>query len=140
MLELADAAAHKVTIGVENVWNKFLLSPLEFCRFLDEEGSPWVKAYFDCGNVLVSGYPDQWIRILGHRLARIHIKDFKTGVGNIGGFTGLLQGDVDSSAVTQALRAANYDGYVTVEIPPAAHHQAEALTLTSRSMDAILRT
>src|SRR5437763_5822185 len=58
---------HQVTICVENVWNRFLLSPLEFRAFIDEIGSPYVRAYFDVGNVLVNGFPEQWIRILGER-------------------------------------------------------------------------
>jgi L-ribulose-5-phosphate 3-epimerase len=90
-----------VTIGVENVWNRFLLSPLEFRSFLDQIGSPWVKAYFDCANVLVHGFPEQWMRILGERIAAIHVKDFELSVGSIQGFTGLLQGDVAWPAVRQ---------------------------------------
>jgi L-ribulose-5-phosphate 3-epimerase len=133
-----EAAAHKVTIGVENVWNRFLLSPLEFRSFLDQIGSPWVKAYFDCGNVLVHGFPEQWIRILGERIAAIHVKDFKLSVGSIQGFTGLLQGDVDWPAVRQALADTGYDGYVTVEIPPTAHCQAGSLELTGRALDLLL--
>lgn len=110
------AERHGVTIGVENVWNKFLLSPLEFARFLDEVGSPRVAAYFDAGNVLVFGYPDQWIRILGQRIKKVHVKDFKTGVGNITGFCNPLQGNVPWDAVRDALKAVGYDGYVTAEV------------------------
>jgi hexulose-6-phosphate isomerase len=134
------AASHRIVIGVENVWNRFLLSPLEFRAFLDQIASPWVKAYFDCGNVLVHGFPEQWIRILGERIAAIHVKDFKRSVGSIQGFTGLLQGDVDWPAVHQALADTGYNGYVTVEIPPTAHFQAGTLQQTARSVDLILQT
>lgn len=134
----ADAKAHNVIIGVENVWNRFLLSPLEFRRFLDEIGSDWVKAYFDCGNVLVSGFPDQWIRILGSRLARVHVKDFRQSVGNIHGFAPLLEGDVNWPAVRQALRDVNYSGYVSVEVPPPAHFPEAALRRASQALDLIL--
>jgi len=55
----------KVIVAVEEVWNKFLLSPLEFARYVDEIDSPWLKAYFDVGNVVVYGFPQDWIRTLG---------------------------------------------------------------------------
>jgi L-ribulose-5-phosphate 3-epimerase len=111
-----EAERRRVAIGVENVWNKFLLSPLEFARFLDEIGSPYVGAYFDAGNVLVYGYPDQWIRILGSRIKKIHVKDFKANIGNGGGFCNPLQGDVPWAKVRAALEAIGYDEYVTGEV------------------------
>ena len=67
----------KVIIAVEEVWNKFLLSPIEFARYVDEFESPWVKAYFDVGNVVFYGYPQDWIRTLGARIAKVHLKDFQ---------------------------------------------------------------
>jgi hexulose-6-phosphate isomerase len=134
----ATAKAHKVIIGVENVWNRFLLSPLEFRRFLDDIGSDWVKAYFDCGNVLVNGFPDQWIRMLGSRLARVHVKDFRQSVDNIHGFVPLLQGDVNWPAVKQALHDVNYNGYVSVEVPPPAHFPEAALRQAAQALDLIL--
>ena len=107
-----------VAIAVENVWNKFLLSPLEMREFIDNFNTSQVGVYFDVGNVLLTGYPDQWIRILGSRIKRIHIKDFKRSVGNADGFVDLLEGDVDFEAVKQALLEINYDGYVTAEMIP----------------------
>ena len=107
-----------VAIAVENVWNKFLLSPLEMREFIDNFNTSQVGVYFDVGNVLLSGYPDQWIRILGSRIKRVHIKDFKLSVGNADGFVDLLEGDVDFEAVKQALSEINYDGYVTAEMIP----------------------
>jgi len=107
-----------VAIAVENVWNKFLLSPLEMREFIDNFNTSQVGAYFDVGNVLMTGYPDQWIRILGSRIKRVHIKDFKRSVGNADGFVDLLDGDVDFEAVKQALSEINYDGYVTAEMIP----------------------
>ncbi len=135
LLELADdAAAEQVHIGLENVWNKFLLSPLEFAALLDEVGSPWIGAYFDVGNVLAFGYPEQWIRILGARICKVHVKDFKTGIGNISGFCNPLQGDVNWKAVSDALQAAGYTGPVTAEVegyrvnqPLGLRHIAESL-------------
>ena len=67
----------KVVIAVEEVWNKFLLSPIEFARYVDEFESPWVKAYFDVGNVVFYGFPQDWIRTLGSRIVKLHLKDFK---------------------------------------------------------------
>ena len=107
-----------VAIAVENVWNKFLLSPLEMREFIDNFNTSQVGVYFDVGNVLLTGYPDQWIRILGSRIKRVHIKDFKLSVGNADGFVDLLDGDVDFEAVKQALSEINYDGYVTAEMIP----------------------
>ncbi len=115
--ELApEAEAAKVTIAIENVWNKFLLSPIEMRDFIDKIGSDWVKVYFDTGNALLVGYPEQWIKILGRRVGRIHIKDFRNIVGNINGFVDLLAGDVNFPAVMKELRAIGYDGYLTAEM------------------------
>lgn len=114
---LADIAkACGVTIGVENVWNKFLLSPLEMVRFIDEIGSTYVGSYFDAGNVLVFGFPQHWIRILGARIKKVHVKDFKIGIGNISGFCNPLQGDVPWSAVRDALLEVGYNQYITAEV------------------------
>lgn len=124
-----------VAIGVENVWNKFLLSPLEFRAFLDEIGSTQVGAYFDVGNVIYSGYPEQWIQILGSRIKRIHFKDFKRDVGNLDGFCDLLDGDVNFPAVMSALREIGYNGPVTSEF-----FNCEAdLPKISAAMDEILK-
>ncbi|MFC1714128.1 sugar phosphate isomerase/epimerase family protein [Candidatus Poribacteria bacterium] len=107
-----------VSIGVENVWNKFLLSPLEMRDYIDAFDSEKLGCYFDVGNVLLTGYPDQWIRILGSRIKRVHIKDFKLSVGTVEGFVDLLEGDVDFDSVRDALADIGYDGYVTGELIP----------------------
>ena len=107
-----------VSIAVENVWNKFLLSPLEMRDFIDKFKSKRVGAYFDVGNVMLTGYPDQWIRILGSRIKRIHIKDFKLDIGTSDGFVDLLDGDVDFESIKKELAEINYDGYVTAEMIP----------------------
>lgn len=111
----AVAEATGVAIAVENVWNKFLLSPLEFRDFLDKVGSPRVGCYFDVGNVLVNGYPEQWITILGSRIVRVHFKDFDSKIGGMEGFCDLLAGDADYPAVMDALRTIDYNGWVTAE-------------------------
>lgn len=115
---LPVAAEVGVHLALENVWNKFLLSPLEFRDFIDSFDSPWVGAYFDVGNVLLTGYPDQWIRLLGSRIKRVHIKDFKLSIGTVDGFANLAEGDVDFDAVKTALAEIGYDGYLTAEMIP----------------------
>jgi hexulose-6-phosphate isomerase len=110
------AAELKVAIGIEEVWNKFLLSPLEMARYVDEFESPWVRAYFDVGNVGIWGYPQDWIRTLGKRIAKLHIKDFAFRKRQAE-FTALLEGDVDWTAVHAALDDVGYQGTATVELP-----------------------
>jgi L-ribulose-5-phosphate 3-epimerase len=110
------AEKHQVHIGIENVWNKFLMSPLEMARYIDELGSSYVGAYFDVGNVLNFGFPEQWIRILGRRIRKVHVKDFKTSVGNINGFVPLLAGDVDWPEVRKALQEIGYTDTLTAEL------------------------
>lgn len=133
------AEANKVAIGLENVWNKFLLSPLELRDFIDGFGSAYVGSWFDAGNVLNTGYPEHWIPILGDRIKRVHVKDFKTAVGNANGFCDLGEGDVNWPAVTDALRSINYDGWVTAEmIPTYKLFPAGTLNAASMGLDFIL--
>jgi len=111
---IPDAQAAGIKIAVEEVWNKFLLSPVEFCRYIDEFESPWVGAYFDVGNVVEFGYPEEWIRELGKRILKIHIKeyakpkrfDYRLGEGK----------EIDWVAVRSALSAVGYTGWVTAEV------------------------
>jgi len=107
-----------VVIGVENVWNKFLYSPLEFKRFIDEVGSDYVKAYLDVGNVLNLGYPEHWIWLLAEKIACVHVKDFDLNVGNINGFRHIGKGSMDWKKVISELRKVGYDYYLVVECPP----------------------
>jgi len=112
------AADRRVIIAVEEVWNRFLLSPLEFANYLDELGSPWVKAYFDVGNVVFYGYPQDWIGTLGPRIAKVHLKDFQLDRAN-GRFAwkNLGEGDIDWPAVRRAFDAVGYRGVFTTELP-----------------------
>jgi L-ribulose-5-phosphate 3-epimerase len=116
-----------VTLAVENVWNKFLLSPIELAQFVDEVGSTHVQVYLDIGNVLRTGYPEDWIDILGSRIRAVQVKDFRRDVDTISGFVGLLQGDVDWPAVRNALARISYDGWITGEVLPAYRHWPETL-------------
>ena len=106
----------KVVIGIEEVWNKFLLSPLEFARYVDEFQSPWIRAYFDVGNVVLYGYPQDWIRTLGSRIVKLHIKDFRFEK-DVAQWTPLREGAVDWPAVHGALAEIGYRGSATTELP-----------------------
>ncbi len=137
LTRLAETAEHVgVDLCVENVWNGLFYSPTEFAAFIDSIGSPSVGVYFDVGNLL--GYhqhPPHWIEILGKRIRRVHIKDFKKSVGNLAGFCDLLEGDVPWKETMAALRAIKYDKTIVAEmIPPA----PGLLERTSKAMDKIL--
>ena len=130
-----------VDIGIENVWNKFLLSPLEMARFIDQFDDARVGSYLDVGNVLATGYPEHWIRILKDRIRRVHVKDYRRAVGSVDGFVDLLSGDVNWPGVVQSLKSIGYSGWVAAEmIPPVPFYKYAPETLidnTSRAMDSI---
>ena len=128
-----------VSIGLENVWNKFLLSPMEMKAFIDEIGSDFVGSYLDVGNTLHISYPEDWVRILGKRIKKVHFKDYRTEVGGLAGFVDLLAGDVNYPEVINALNEIGYDGWVTAEmIPNYKYHTEQIIFNTSNSMDKIL--
>lgn len=130
---------YQVYLAIENVWGKFLLSPLELARFVDEVESPVAGVYFDVGNVLRTGFPEHWIPILGQRIKRVHFKDFRLSVGNLGGFVNLLEGDVNWPAVRDALRSIGYSSWITAEVLPAYRYHSERLVYeTSESIEAIV--
>ncbi|UKS23980.1 sugar phosphate isomerase/epimerase [Paenibacillus sp. HWE-109] len=135
----AEAEARNVSIGIENVWNKFLLSPLEMRDFIDKINSPFVGAYFDVGNVLYAGYPEHWIAILNKRIKKVHFKDYRRAAGGLHGFVDLLAGDVNYPEVVKALESIGYNDYVIAEmIPSYTHHGEQIIFNTSGAMDAIL--
>ena len=109
-----------VKIACENVWNQFLLSPLEAARYVDEFNSPAVGWHFDVGNVVTYGWPDQWVRILGPRIQKLHIKEFsrkkRDREGLWKGFdVALLEGDDNWPAVMKALDDIGYHGWGMTE-------------------------
>jgi len=104
-----------VVIAIEDVWNKFLLSPLEMATYIDEFHSPWIRSWFDVGNVVLYGYPQDWIHTLGKRIAKVHIKDFKH-TGDSYAWVNLGDGDVDWPAVRQAFADISYSGSAIVEL------------------------
>jgi hexulose-6-phosphate isomerase len=133
-----EARRLKIVMAIENVWNRFLLSPLEMARYVDELDSPWVGAYVDVANLLTYGYPEDWISILGPRVKGVHFKDFRKDIDNILGFVHLLHGDVNWPGVVRALRDICYDGYVTVEVPPLKILPLKGISDAMTSLEAIL--
>lgn len=132
MKELARAAETAgVNLAIEYVWNKFLLSPLEFARFCDEVGSSSVGFYFDPGNMTIFGYAEHWARICGRHLMAAHMKDFKRQGSE---WTPLLKGDVDFAAVMKELRDLGFDGALVSEVDPAVAPLAE----TARTIRTIM--
>jgi hexulose-6-phosphate isomerase len=129
-------------IGLENVWNKFLMSPLEARRLVEEVNSPQVGIWFDIGNAVVFGYPEQWIRILAKQIVGIHIKDFKRGpsnhFGTIDGFVPLFHGSVNWPAVMKQLAAVGFDDYLITEVSLGQQPLPEALAEISRQLDVLI--
>lgn len=112
-----EAETRGVTLAIENVWNRFLLSPVEAAELIDRVGSPNVRFYLDTGNVMPFGYPEDWIATLGARIVRIHLKDYDLRKPGGEGFCALGEGSVRWPAVMQALRAMHYTGPLTYEGP-----------------------
>lgn len=122
----------EIKIGLENVWNNFLVSPLETARYIDEFDSPWIGAYFDVGNVLRYGWPEHWIRTLGKRIIKLDIKEYsrkkQEQEGLFKGFdVELLEGDCDWPAVMAALDEIGFSGWGTAEIPGGGRERLAAI-------------
>ena len=120
LLPLAEES--KIILGIEEVWNKFLLSPSEFATYVDSFKSSYLRAYFDVGNVVLYGYPQDWIRTLGKRIVKLHIKDFSfredpVTKNRVAAWMPLLEGDIQWHSVYEALRDIGYEGTATVELP-----------------------
>ena len=140
--ELIPAAQElKVKMCIENVWNNFILSPIEARSFVDQFNSPYVGFYFDCGNILVYGWPEQWIKILGDRIGRIHIKEYSKQIGDKQGRSAgfgvkLTEGDVRWKEVMQQIRNGYKGGWLTTE--QGNSRTLEDLQDLSKRFDAIL--
>jgi L-ribulose-5-phosphate 3-epimerase len=118
-LPLAEDSGIK--IAVENVWNQFLLSPLEAVRYIEEFRSPWIGWHLDIGNLITYGWPEHWIRILGKRILKLHIKEFsrqkRDNEGPRAGFkVNLWEGDCDWPAVMKALDEVGFQGWGSAEL------------------------
>lgn len=136
---LPVAEQFQVRLGIENVWNKFLLSPHEMAAFVDQFDSPWIGAYVDLANLMPYGHPADWLRTLGKRVVGIHFKDFRRSVGTVDGFVDLLEGDVPWPEVMEAIAEIGYEGSVVAEmIPGYAYYPMVRVKNTSNAMDAIL--
>ena len=128
----------QIKICLENVWNNFLISPLEMRDFVDKVDSPYVLAYLDVGNLILYGFPEQWVRILGNRIGKVHFKDHrKQAAGN--GFVDLMAGDVNWPEVMEALREIGYDGWVTAEMGTYRHYPEAMLHTTLFAMKEICK-
>jgi L-ribulose-5-phosphate 3-epimerase len=115
LLPLADEL--RIVIAIEEVWNKFLLSPLEMLTYIHEFNSPLVRAWFDVGNVVLYGYPQDWIHTLGSTIFKVHLKDFKRSENGYA-WVNLGDGDIDWPAVRQAFADVGYNGSVIAELEP----------------------
>ena len=116
---LPAAEKNRVMLTPENVWNKFLVSPLEMRAFVDQFKSPWFQSQFDTGNCMQYGYPQDWIYTLGPRIKRVHLKDYKLSArAEQGRFVDLLEGDVDWKEVMKAFRDVGYQGFMSPEYGP----------------------
>jgi L-ribulose-5-phosphate 3-epimerase len=116
-----DAEKAKCKIAVENVWNHFIMTPLEAARYLDEINSPWVGWHFDIGNVITYGWPEQWVHILGKRIFNLHIKEFSRKRAEEEGLrkgfdVELGEGDVGWPDVMKALDEIGYKGWGILEV------------------------
>ena len=129
--ELADYAP-EIRIGIENVWNNMLYSPMELNRFVDGTGRANVGIYFDIANARRFGYPENWIRCMGGRILKFHCKDYRMSLDNINAFTNLLDGDVNYPEVMRAMSEIGYDGDLVVELTPPAHYLVESTIAYAR--------
>ncbi len=131
--------AHDVWVGLENVWNKFFLSPYDMVKMIDGLDIKNVCAYFDVGNVAFGSEPQHWIEILGHRIKKIHVKGFdRDGRINQGTFVNLLEGTINWRAVSKALRDAGYDGHITAELGTMDICPQYLYDITSKALDIII--
>ncbi|MCX8171133.1 MAG: sugar phosphate isomerase/epimerase [Candidatus Bathyarchaeota archaeon] len=136
ILEAAQSAEDcGVIIGVENVWNRFLYSPLEFRRFIEEINHPNVKVYFDVGNAAFLGFPEQWIKHLGDLIACVHIKDFHLSAMQ---FRPIFEGNIQWQSVIEALRKIGYNGFLIVEMNPYPGHPLKAAVDSKSALDIML--
>jgi len=124
-----------IVIAIENVWNKFLLSPMEMRDYIDGLKHELVKAYFDVGNILIYGFPHHYVETLGRRIVKVHIKDFNVGQRQ---FVPVLTGDVDFPRFVNALKGIGYSDYLTAELPPYPQFPEQLVYDTSAHLDCII--
>lgn len=133
-----------VAIAIENVWNAFLMSPLEAAAYVDGFKSPMVKWHFDVGNVINTGWPQHWVEALGKRIAAVHVKEFSRKLrdekGPRAGFqVELLAGDSDWPQVMAALDKIPYSGWmISEQYRPPGLTDAAWLSGVATKMDQII--
>jgi len=137
---IPHAEKKRIHILIENIWNTFLIEPLTMARYVDELDSPYVKAYFDVGNVVRWGWPQHWIEVLGKRIIKIHIKEYNLEVamneGMRKGFDFPLgQGSIDWARVREVLQKIGYRGWATAEVRGGGRQR---LAEISEQMDQVL--
>ncbi len=137
---IAHAEQKKIKILVENVWATFLIEPLTMARYIDELNSPWVKAYFDVGNVMRWGYPQHWIEVLGKRIDKIHIKEYSLKVAMREGMSKgfdlpIGQGDINWAKVREELKKIGFSDWATAEVSGG---ERQKLADISAQMDRVL--
>jgi hexulose-6-phosphate isomerase len=140
--DLADYAAPKgVTIGLENVYyNKFLITQMEFRQFLDDVQRPNVKLYFDVGNTMLCGFPEDWLEYLSDYICCIHVKDFDKNINTLYGWKNIFQGHINWDKVTASLKTIAYDGYLVGEpsLTPFQYQHEELIKTTSSAIDRLI--
>ncbi len=137
---IEHAEKKRIHILIENVWATFLTEPLTMARYIDELDSPYVKAYFDIGNVVRWGLPQHWIEVLGKRTVKVHVKEYNLDVamneGMRKGFAFPLgEGSIDWPRVRQELEKVGYRGWATVEVSGG---NRQRLAEISQQMDRVL--
>lgn len=110
----------KVYVCLENIWNAFFASAFDMANFIDRLDCEYIKAYFDMGNVISFSDPPSWTRILGKRIKRVHVKDFKKVHGHGFNFGGqqvdIGEGHANFKEAVPELRNIGYDGYLSAEV------------------------
>lgn len=138
---IAYAERHEIMLLLENVWNNFLLSPLEMARYIDEIGSPWVQVYFDVGNVVRFAWPEHWIPVLGSRIKKLDIKEYSRDKQNNEGLwkgfdVPIGEGSIDWAAVRRELRTIGFSGWATAEVNGGdRNHLADVAARMDRVLD-----
>ena len=125
-----------VKIGVENVWNKVLTSPLEFNKFIEDVNHKYVGAYFDVGNTSPQSYPEHWIEILKDKILAVHVKDFNLDFKDLR-FTQLLQGSINWKNIMKKFKEIKYNGPITAEVSPYLSHPLKSAIDVKSALDII---
>lgn len=127
-----------IKICIENTWGHFLISPIEMKSFIDTLNSPFIRSYFDIGNVNPFGIPEHWIEILENRIERVHIKDFIKSSLSLDGFVELFKGNLDFEKPIKALKGIGYNGWITAELNVDVKDQKRVAKQASEDLDKII--